>query len=65
MVPDQVSYYFQLAQQHQQALQNGGSQAQANQAQVSRLLDPFFASERNELALSESSSRKSVGLAAN
>ncbi len=32
MVPDQVSYYFQLAQQHQQSLQNGG--AQANPTQV-------------------------------
>ena len=34
MVPDQVSYYFQLAQQHQQALQNGGGHA--SPAQVSQ-----------------------------
>merc|ERR1719234_1479533 len=34
MVPDQVSYYFQLAQQHQQQLQqNSGSPTQAQQPQ--------------------------------
>merc|ERR1712203_10619 len=34
MVPDQVSYYFQLAQQHQQQLQqNSGSPTQAQQTQ--------------------------------
>lgn len=33
MVPDQVSYYFQLAHQHQQALQNGGGQAHTAQPQ--------------------------------
>jgi len=35
MVPDQVSYYFQLAQQHQQALQNTNSPSQATASQPS------------------------------
>merc|ERR1719493_454497 len=39
MAPDQVSYYFQLAQQHQQSLQNnssssGGPQQQSSQQQI-------------------------------
>merc|ERR1719308_669400 len=40
MAPDQVSYYFQLAQQHQQSLQNnsssssGGQQQQSTQQQI-------------------------------
>merc|ERR1740116_740149 len=40
MAPDQVSYYFQLAQQHQQSLQNnsssssGGPQQQSTQQQI-------------------------------
>merc|ERR1719442_315057 len=33
MVPDQVSYYFQLAQQHQQSLQNNSSAAPQPQQQ--------------------------------
>jgi len=33
MVPDQVSYYFQLAQQHQQALQSSNNPAQATASQ--------------------------------
>merc|ERR1712107_638870 len=33
MAPDQVSYYFQLAQQHQQSLQNNTSSSQPQQQQ--------------------------------
>lgn len=37
MIPDQVSYYFQLAQQHQQALQQSAGTSQVTQAQQPQL----------------------------
>ena len=37
MAPDQVSYYFQLAQQHQQSLQNNTSSSQPQQQQPQQI----------------------------